>query len=64
MAQNDAGDELTFEKGFQELAQRIMEADGIVPLEPGEIRPPGYYLVGYFSRGRKPFPPRAKRTKR
>jgi hypothetical protein len=43
---------------MRELARRIAEADGIVPLEPGEHRPPGYYRVGFFTRGRKPLPPR------
>jgi hypothetical protein len=32
----------------------MAEADGIVPLQPGEHRPPGYYLSGYWSIGRKP----------
>jgi hypothetical protein len=42
---------------MEDLARRIAEADGIKPLAPGEHRPPGYYLVGPLTRGRKPLPP-------
>ena len=31
---------------LKEFARRIEEADGIVPLQPGEHRPLGYYLSG------------------
>jgi hypothetical protein len=46
-----------FSKGMRELARRIAEADNVVPLQPGELRPPEYYRVAYFARGRKPLPP-------
>jgi hypothetical protein len=39
---------------LKEFARRIEEADGIVPLQPGEHRPPDYYLTGFWSIGRKP----------
>ena len=57
MAGSDTGEEFTFEKGLRDLARRIEEADGVVPLKPGEIRPLGYYGAGYFSKGLKPLPP-------
>ena len=61
---DELDEEFTFEKGMNELAERIRQADGIVPLKPGELRPPGYYMVNhYWSWGRKPLPP-SKRTKR
>ena len=47
---------LRLSKPMQELARRIAEADGVVPLNDGEHRPPGYYLYGFFTRGRKPLP--------
>jgi hypothetical protein len=53
---------LRFSEEMQELARRIAEADGIVPLKPGEHRPPGYYRIGFFTRGRKPLPPRKTGT--
>jgi hypothetical protein len=54
----------TFQEGLEELADRIAEADGIPPLQPGEIRPPGFYLVNhYFDWGGKPLPPRKPRDK-
>jgi hypothetical protein len=36
-----------FSEEVKELAERIMEADGIKPLGPGERRPPGYYRAGW-----------------
>jgi hypothetical protein len=55
---------------LKEFARRIAEADGIVPLRPGEHRPLGYYLSGFWSIGRKPidmskpWPPPKLRDKR
>lgn len=45
-----------FSEELKELADRMVEAYGITPLGPGERRPPGYYKVGWFTRG-KPLPP-------
>jgi hypothetical protein len=39
---------------LKEFGRRIEEADGIVPLQPGEHRPLGYYMTGFWSIGRKP----------
>lgn len=39
---------------FKEVARRIAEADGVVPLKPGQLRPPGYYMAGFWTKGRKP----------
>lgn len=55
----------TFQEGLEELAERIAQTDGIPPLGPGEIRPPGFYLVDhYWAWGGKPLPPRKPRGKR
>jgi hypothetical protein len=66
MSMRDSADEdCTGAKALQELADRIMEADGIVPLKAGESRPPGYYLADhYWSWGKRPLPPRKDTTKR
>ncbi|HWT04256.1 MAG TPA: hypothetical protein VN224_00735 [Xanthomonadales bacterium] len=59
-----------FSPFLKEFGRRIEEADGIVPLQPGEHRPLGYYLSGYWSIGRKPIdmskpaPPPKPRDKR
>jgi hypothetical protein len=59
MNDDESAEGFTFEKGLRELGERIRQADGIVPLEPGEIRPPGYYLIDhYWAWGLKPLPPR------
>ena len=41
-------------EGLRETARRIEEVDGIVPLKPGELRPPGYYTFSRWSIGGKP----------
>ena len=46
-----------FSDELKELAHRILEADGIKPLGPGERRPPDYYAFGWLSWGKKPLPP-------
>jgi hypothetical protein len=62
MAKDDSHEGFTFEKGLKELGERIRQADGIVPLKPGEIRPVGYYRVDHYkSWGLKPLPPRDSR---
>jgi hypothetical protein len=48
------GDGLYFSDELRELGRRIEEADGIEPLRPGVVRPPGYYMAGFWTRGRKP----------
>jgi hypothetical protein len=59
-----------FSPFLKEFGRRIEEADGIVPLQPGERRPLGYYLSGIWSIGRKPIdmskpaPPPKARDKR
>lgn len=51
VTQDDGWD---FSDELKEFGRRIEEADGIEPLRPGVVRPPGYYMTGYFTRGRKP----------
>jgi hypothetical protein len=64
MERDDTDKEFTFEEGFKELGERIRKADGVVPLKPGEIRPPDFYLVNhYLGRGRKPLPPPKNQAK-
>jgi len=46
-----------FSEELKELADRILEAEGVTPLGPGERRPPGYYSAGWFTVGKKPLPP-------
>jgi hypothetical protein len=41
-------------EGLLEIARRIEEVDGVVPLKPGEIRSTDYYMFGPYSLGRKP----------
>jgi hypothetical protein len=60
-----------FSELFKELARRIAEADGVVPLKPGQLRPRGYYMAGFWTMGRKPIdisdlvaPPQPPRDKR
>jgi hypothetical protein len=61
---DEVGKEQTFEEGLRELGERIRKAEGIVPLEPGQIRPPDFYLVNhYLGRGRKPLPPPKNQAK-
>ena len=50
--------------GLQEIARRIEEVDGIVPLKPGELRPPGYYAFGPWTMGRKPLWPVERKDKK
>lgn len=45
---DDAGEPFTFDSGLKALAARIREEYGIVPLKPGETRPPGYYMVDHY----------------
>jgi hypothetical protein len=45
---DDTGEEFTFEKGMKDFAARSCEEFGIVPLKPGELRPPGYYMVDHY----------------
>ncbi len=66
-----AGGHGGFSELFKEYAQRIAEADGVVPLKPGEVRPDGYYMSGFWSIGRKPIdmskpapPPKPRDDKR
>jgi hypothetical protein len=64
MKSQEPEEEFTFWGGLQELGERIRKADGVVPLKPGEIRPPGFYLVNhYLGRGRKPLPPPKNQAK-
>ena len=50
--------------GLREIARKIEEVDGVEPLKPGELRPPGYYVFDrYTSTGRKPLWP-AEHTKK
>jgi hypothetical protein len=49
-----AGGRGGFSPFLKEFGRRIEEADGIVPLQPGEHRPLGYYMAGFWSIGRKP----------
>jgi hypothetical protein len=53
-------------EGLREIAQRIEEVDGVVPLKPGELRPPGYYMFDHYTAiGRKPlWPPEGKKKAR
>ena len=65
MRDEPAGKAFTFHEGLEELADRILETDGIAPLRPGEVRPPGFYFVNhYWAWGGKPLPPRRAREKR
>jgi hypothetical protein len=55
----------TFQEGLEELAERIAETDRIPSLRPGELRPPGFYLVHhYWGWGGKPLPPPKPRDER
>lgn len=56
---------------LKEFARRIAEADGVVPLKPGEVRPDWYYFSDIFTIGRKSIdmskpapPPKQQRDKR
>lgn len=52
-------------EGLREIARRIAEVDGVVPLKPGESRPPGYYAVDHYtSVGWKPLWPPEKKSKK
>jgi hypothetical protein len=52
-------------EGLRKIARRIEEVEGIVPLKPGELRPPGYYMADrYTSIGGKPLWPSERKKKR
>jgi len=51
--------------GLRKIARRIEEVEGIVPLKPGELRPPSYYMFDrYTSIGGKPLWPVERKKKK
>ena len=65
MRRVDSNGQLQWSEEMKDLARRIMEADGIKPLGPGERRPRGYYMPHPFRLGKKPLPrPDATNDKR